>query len=321
MKKILVSRCLYGDKPVRYDGKTKASEDSRFLKWKTEGRLIPVCPEVDGGLPVPRTDAQRVGERVIMRDGTDVTKEYLAGAKIALDTAIKEDVICAVLKEKSPSCGSNIIYDGNFKGVLIPGEGVATQMLREAGVRVYSEEELDLVEDLVLGNENIVLIGMPACGKSVSGVVLAKSMQMNFIDTDLLIQKAAGKGLQEIINEDGMESFRRLEEEVLCRINTHNTVIATGGSAVYYPKAMEHLKKLGRIVYIHTSLETILARLKNITTRGVAMDKNQGIAELYEERKPLYKKYAEITVESGAGSMEETVTNIVEQIESLHKDL
>ncbi len=319
MKKILVSRCLYGDKPVRYDGKTKEEKDSRFLKWKEEGRLIPVCPEVDGGLPVPRPDAQRVGNQVITRNGRDVTKEYRKGAETALERALQENVLCAVLKEKSPSCGSSRIYDGTFEGNLIEGEGITTQMLRAAGIRVYSEEELEMVEQLVSGRENIILIGMPACGKSVTGVVLAKSLQMNFLDTDLLIQESAGKGLQNIINEDGMEAFKQIEEHVLRRLNVSHTVIATGGSAVYYPHAMEHLKKLGRIVYIHAHAETILQRLKNITARGVAMSKNQGIEDLYDERRPLYEKYAEIIVESGEGSMEGTVADIVKKIKELHK--
>ena len=219
MKKILVSQCLYGDKPVRYDGKTKEERDPRFIRWKEENRLIPVCPEVDGGLPVPRTDAQRIGDQVITRDGRDVTKEYRRGAEIALERALQEEVLCAVLKEKSPSCGSNKVYDGTFEGNLIDGQGITVQLLREAGGRVYSEEELDLVEQMVTGRENIILTGMPACGKSVTGVVLAKSLQMNFLDTDLLIQEAAGKSLQEIINEDGMEVFKALEEQVLCGVS------------------------------------------------------------------------------------------------------
>ena len=321
MRNILVSRCLYGDRPVRYDGKTKKENDPRFLQWKEEGRLIPVCPEVDGGLPVPRTDAQRIGDQVITRDGRDVTGEYCRGAEIALERALQENVLCAVLKEKSPSCGSNRIYDGTFSGKLIEGQGIAAQKLQDAGIRVYSEEELDLVEQLVSGRENIVLIGMPACGKSVTGVVLAKSLQMGFLDTDLLIQEAAGKGLQEIINEDGMDAFKALEEQVLCQVDVTHTVIATGGSAVYYPKAMKHLKKLGRIVYIHVSVETILERLNNITTRGVAMSEDQDIAGLYEERKPLYESFAEITAASGNGSMEDTVADVIEKVKKLHRDL
>lgn len=153
MKKILVSQCLYGGEPVRYDGKSKQERDPRFMKWKEEGRLIPVCPEVFGGLPVPRTDAQRSGEKVIARDGRDVTDEYISGAKEALRLAAEYDVICAVLKEKSPSCGSHVIYDGSFSGRLIKGQGIAAEMLENAGVRVFSEEQLEQVQKLIDGGE------------------------------------------------------------------------------------------------------------------------------------------------------------------------
>ncbi len=105
------------------NGKTKEERDPRFIRWKEENRLIPVCPEVDGGLPEPRTDAQRIGDQVITRDGRDVTKEYRRGAEIALERALQEEVLCAVLKEKSPSCGSNKVYDGTFEGKLIDGKG------------------------------------------------------------------------------------------------------------------------------------------------------------------------------------------------------
>ena len=149
MKKILVSQCLYGGEPVRYDGKTKEETDSRFLKWKEEGRLIPVCPEVFGGLPTPRADAQRVGDKVIARTGKDVTAEYMKGAFEAVRLAEEHCVLCAIMKEKSPSCGSNKIYDGTFEGNLIDGQGTAVEQLRKAGIKVFSEEELDLVEALI----------------------------------------------------------------------------------------------------------------------------------------------------------------------------
>lgn len=149
MRKILVSRCLYGGEPVRYDGKSKAETDPRFLKWKEEGRLIPVCPEVFGGLPVPRTDAQRQGDRVVTRTGNDVTKEYSAGAEEAVRLALEHDVICALMKEKSPSCGTSRIYDGSFTGRLTEGQGLASELLRRAGIRVFSEEELDAVQRII----------------------------------------------------------------------------------------------------------------------------------------------------------------------------
>lgn len=160
---------------------------------------------------------------------------------------------------------------------------------------------------------NIVLIGMPACGKSVTGVVLAKTLKMKFIDTDLLIQEEAGKGLQDVINEDGIDVFKELEEKVLSELNVKNAVIATGGSAVYYDGAMQHLKENGTIVHIDVSLKTVKKRLKNIKTRGVAMGKGQTLDDLYNLREPLYKRYADITVKSDSkDNMEDTVAKIIE---------
>ena len=162
---------------------------------------------------------------------------------------------------------------------------------------------------------NIVLIGMPSCGKSVTGVVLAKILNKKFVDGDLLIQERAGKGLQAIINEDGIEAFKKLEEEVLGSIDVTNAVIATGGSAVYYDSAMQHLKKDGIIVYIDVPIEDIKKRLRNIKTRGVAMGKGQTLDDLYALRKPLYEKYAELTVKSSnKQSMEDTVEGILNKL-------
>ena len=165
--------------------------------------------------------------------------------------------------------------------------------------------------------KNIILIGMPACGKSVTGVILAKSLKMNFIDVDLLIQDRAGKSLQDIINADGIETFKSIEEEVLNAINVKNTVIATGGSAVYYDSAMHHLKENGMVVYIEASLATIKKRLKNIRTRGVAMEKGQTIDSLYEMRVPLYEKYADCTVRSHRYRAENTVEDIISGLEKI----
>ena len=165
--------------------------------------------------------------------------------------------------------------------------------------------------------KNIILIGMPACGKSVTGVILAKSLKMNFIEADLLIQERAGKSLQDIINADGIETFKSIEEEVLNAINVKNTVIATGGSAVYYDSAMRHLKENGVVVYIEASLATIKKRLKNIRTRGVAMEKGQTIDGLYEMRVPLYEKYADCTVRSHRYRAENTVEDIISGLEKI----
>ena len=162
---------------------------------------------------------------------------------------------------------------------------------------------------------NIVLIGMPSCGKSVTGVVLAKILNKKFVDGDLLIQERAGKGLQAIINEDGIDAFKKLEEEVLGSIDVTNAVIATGGSAVYYDSAMKHLKKDGIIVYIDVPIEDIKKRLRNIKTRGVAMGKGQTLDDLYALRKPLYEKYSELTVKSSnKQTMEDTVEDILNKL-------
>lgn len=163
--------------------------------------------------------------------------------------------------------------------------------------------------------KNIILIGMPSCGKSVTGVVLAKTLKMKFIDTDLLIQEAAGKGLQNIISEDGIDAFKKLEEKILKELNVENAVISTGGSAIYYDEAMKHLKENGVAVYIKANLKTIKSRLRNIKTRGVAMGKGQTLDDLYKQRVPLYEKYADITViTNNKRHMEDTVADIMAQL-------
>lgn len=138
---LLISRCLLG-LPCRYDGKRVPlpEEDLRLLRRNFT--LIPVCPETDGGLPVPRVPAERVGDRVINKAGEDVTEEYRRGAQIALDQAIAHGCRLALLKERSPSCGAGQIYDGTFSGVLIPGDGVAAALLKDHGVAVYGESKL-----------------------------------------------------------------------------------------------------------------------------------------------------------------------------------
>ncbi len=167
---------------------------------------------------------------------------------------------------------------------------------------------------------NIVLIGMPSCGKSVTGVILAKILKKKYVDGDLLIQEQAGTGLQDIINNEGIEAFKKLEEEVLGNIDVTNCVIATGGSAVYYDSAMKHLSKDGVVVYIDVPLNDLKKRLSNIKTRGVAMAKGQTLDDLYAERKPLYEKYAEIIVRSdNKHTMEETVEMMVNQLKAADK--
>lgn len=157
---------------------------------------------------------------------------------------------------------------------------------------------------------NIILIGMPGCGKSTAGVLAAKAMCMQFIDTDLLLQRAGGAKLQEIINTRGLDSFLQLEEEVLSTLSYDNCVISTGGSAVYYDRAMVHLRDMGKVVYLRLSYDQMRARIRNLETRGIAMRAGMTLRDMYEERSPLYEKYADYTVDCGSGTVEETVAQI-----------
>lgn len=151
MKKILVSQCLCGGEPVRYDGKTKQETTPIFLKWMKEGRFITVCPEIFGGLSVPRAEAQRQGDKVVTIEGKDVTGAYMAGAEEAVRLAKEYNVVCAILKAKSPSCGNEQIYDGTFTRTLINGEGMAAEMLRKAGFKVFNEKQLDEARKIIEG--------------------------------------------------------------------------------------------------------------------------------------------------------------------------
>ncbi|NLY71882.1 MAG: shikimate kinase [Clostridiales bacterium] len=161
---------------------------------------------------------------------------------------------------------------------------------------------------------NLVLIGMPACGKSTIGVVLAKTLGKAFLDTDLLIQKREGDLLQNLIDKKGMDKFLKMEEEALLSIDVNNTVIATGGSVVYSDKGMKKLSELGTIVYIELPLETIVKRINNIHSRGIAMGKGETLADLYKKRVPLYEKYADITIKAEGLSVEGVIDQIISKI-------
>ena len=154
---------------------------------------------------------------------------------------------------------------------------------------------------------------MPGAGKSTIGVILAKSLLFDFCDTDLSIQKETGESLCDTISKIGIEEFIKLEEKVICKQAFENSVIATGGSAVYGERAMAKLKENGMIVYLKVSPEELQNRIKNIRTRGIAMKEGTTISELYEQRAPLYEKYADITVQCDSKTAEECVDLIVKE--------
>ncbi|MBQ2952294.1 MAG: shikimate kinase [Clostridia bacterium] len=162
---------------------------------------------------------------------------------------------------------------------------------------------------------NLILIGMPGCGKSTVGVVLAKALGMDFIDSDLVIQKAEGMRLSQIIEERGDEGFREVENRVNAHLTAENSIIATGGSVVYGEEAMRHLKQLGTVIYLQLSCEAIQERLGDLHARGVSIRPGWTLRDLYNERVPLYEKWADITIDCEALMLREVVHTLRRQLE------
>lgn len=169
---------------------------------------------------------------------------------------------------------------------------------------------------MINNTSNIILIGMPGAGKSTLGVVLAKILNYSFIDADLLIQSQCDKTLQKIIDACGPDGFIEVENEVLCTLSADQSVIATGGSAVYSDEAMKHLSSIGTVVYLQVSLKELEKRLGGLYERGVVMKDGIGMSlnALYEERIPLYEKYAEVTIDIDGLSVRDAVRQLVDKL-------
>ena len=157
---------------------------------------------------------------------------------------------------------------------------------------------------------NIVLIGMPGCGKSTVGVILAKTLGIGFVDTDLIIQQREKRLLQDIIDKEGIDKFLDCEADAVMSVDCDNSVIATGGSVVFRDNSIKHLKKNGKIFFLDVSLDEIKSRLDNISTRGVAAEKSQSIDEIFDQRFPLYVKYADYILKLNNSNVENTVEQI-----------
>lgn len=168
---------------------------------------------------------------------------------------------------------------------------------------------------MINNTSNIILIGMPGAGKSTLGVVLAKILNYSFIDADLLIQSQCDKTLQKIIDACGPDGFIEVENEVLCTLSADQSVIATGGSAVYSDEAMKHLSSIGTVVYLQVSLKELENRLGGLYERGVVMKDGIGMSlnALYEERIPLYEKYAEVTIDIDGLSVRDAARQLVDK--------
>ena len=151
-------------------------------------------------------------------------------------------------------------------------------------------------------------------GKSTIGVVLAKVLGYQFLDSDLLIQKQEGRKLHQIISQEGNEGFKIIENRVNASIQAEETVIATGGSVIYCPEAMEHLKSIGTVVYLKLSLEPLSKRLGNLKGRGVLLKEGQTLEDLYRERTPLYEKYADIVIDEEGKDLEGCLQAVLEKL-------
>ncbi len=158
--------------------------------------------------------------------------------------------------------------------------------------------------------KNVTLIGMPGAGKSTVGVVLAKILGFEFIDSDLEIQREEGRLLWQIIESEGREGFWKVEERVNASLNPEQTVIATGGSVIYGPKAMEHLRQISTVVYLHHDYEVIASRLGDLAERGVTLPEGWTLRDLYKERTPMYEKYAHLVFHSNADDIRGTAIEL-----------
>ena len=164
----------------------------------------------------------------------------------------------------------------------------------------------------MINKKNIILIGMPGVGKSTVGVILAKVLGYQFVDSDLVIQKEEGKLLKEIIAEVGPEGFIEVENRINASLDVTDSIVATGGSVVYGKEAMEHLREIGTIVYLALPFEEIDKRLSDIRGRGVVLKAGQTLKDLYDERTILYEKYADVRIDETGLNVEETINAILE---------
>ncbi|MDO5145206.1 MAG: shikimate kinase [bacterium] len=161
-----------------------------------------------------------------------------------------------------------------------------------------------------MSKDNIVLIGMPGCGKSTVGVVLAKTLNMEFVDSDIVIQRSRNKRLSQLMDELGTEGFRQLENDINAGLDVHHCVIATGGSVIYGQGAMEHLRQIGTVVYLRLPYPAIEERLGDLHARGVTMKPGQTLLDLYNERCPEYERWADVTLQCEGLRLREVVAKL-----------
>jgi len=161
---------------------------------------------------------------------------------------------------------------------------------------------------------NIIIIGMPGAGKSTIGPALAKTLGMNFIDTDIVIEETSGRSLQDIINKDGIDAFLTMEESTILSLTCATSVIATGGSVVLRGRSMEYLKKSGRVIYLSLGFDEMVHRLNNIPTRGIVLPEGQSLRDLYNQRITLYERYADITIDCSKDDTGSLIKKVIHEL-------
>lgn len=160
-------------------------------------------------------------------------------------------------------------------------------------------------------HQSLILIGMPGAGKSTLGLLLAKHLAKDFVDTDLLIQLEHRKTLQDILHQHGYQTLRNIEEQILLNAHYPNHIIATGGSAVYSEAGMRHLKQFGPIIFLDAGIDTLQSRINNMESRGIARPAGQSFADVYAERRPLYERYADIVIDCNNKTQEQLVDEVI----------
>ena len=198
-------------------------------------------------------------------------------------------------------------------GLLMLVAQAAQAVERYTGKATPRERILDVTEHLSRREQNIALIGMPGSGKSTVGVVLAKRLGRRFVDSDLVIQDRHGKLLHELITEYGVEGFWQIESDVNASLDLENSIIATGGSACYEPEGMQHLREISTVVYLKLPYEEVEKRLGDLNARGVTLQPGQTLRDLYDERTPLYEKYADLIIDCNGKMLRDVVAEIAEK--------